>query len=74
MDLVMKKTIHSADDLRSQLQSMVKASSNAEIAVQLGVTRSMVSDLLRGKRDFSERIARSMGYRREIIFRRERAA
>ena len=49
---------------------MAAKSSQKDVADQLGIVRSTLSDLLNGRLDISERIAESMGYRREIVFRK----
>ena len=62
--------IYSQSDLLKELSTLVAESSQTATALRLGITVQMVNDLLRGRRDFSDRIALAMGYRREIIFRK----
>ena len=65
--------IYSQSDLLKELSAMVAESSQTATALHLGITVQMVNDLLRGRRDFSDRIATAMGYQREIIFRKKAA-
>lgn len=65
--------IYSQAELLEELHALVAESSQTAVAAQLGLSVSMVNDLLRGRRDISERIAEAMGYSREIIFRKRAA-
>lgn len=60
--------IYSQNDLLKELRSMAAKSSQKEVAEQLGVTRSAISEILQGRMDISARIAEAMGYRREMMF------
>lgn len=55
--------------MRSVLQAFCKnAGSQAQAARLLKISRAHVSDMLRGRRDISENIARKLGYRRVVMY------
>lgn len=65
----MPKT-YSQSDLLKVLNERIAGSSQKTVAEALGVTPQLVNDLVHGKRDISERIAKALGYTREIVFRK----
>jgi plasmid maintenance system antidote protein VapI len=62
------KTI-SADEARKILEDMVEvAGSQKAIARELEITPSYLSDILDGRRDISDKIARKLGYAKETVY------
>jgi plasmid maintenance system antidote protein VapI len=61
----MPKT-YTENDIVELIRAEVAASSLTETAARLGVSISYVSDLVRGTRNVSERIAEELGFEREI--------
>lgn len=43
-------------------------STQSMVAKELGISSPFLSDMLRGKRDVSENIARKLGYRKIVTF------
>jgi len=68
----MQKTF-SHEQVFRELCARASRVGQTELAKQLGISRSMMNDLLRQRRDISDRIAEALGYTREVIFRRKAA-
>jgi DNA-binding transcriptional regulator YdaS (Cro superfamily) len=56
------------DDLLTELRKRVSVTTQKAVADELGISPMYMNDLLRGRRDISERIAEKMGYRK--VFRK----
>ena len=54
------------NDLRQKAEQI----GQTQLAKDLGISLSMMNDLVHGRRDISERVAEALGYSREIIFRK----
>ena len=65
--------IYTHSEVLQELRKRVELSSQTSVARELGITISMVNDLVRERRDISERIAEALGYTREMIFRKKAA-
>ena len=65
--------IYSQSEVLQELREQVAESSQSEVARSLGLAVSMVNDLLRGRRDVSDRVAELLGFTREVIFRKRAA-
>lgn len=61
---------YSQDELLNELRQRVAASSQRQVAQQLGISTSMMNDLMLGRRDVSDRIAKALGYQRAVVFRK----
>jgi len=57
------------NDLRQKAEHI----GQTQLAKDLGISLSMMNDLVHGRRDISERVAEALGYSREIIFRKTAA-
>ena len=57
------------NDLRQKAERI----GQTQLAKDLGISLSMMNDLVHGRRDISERVAEALGYSREIIFRKTAA-
>ena len=57
------------NDLRQKAEQL----GQTQLAKDLGISLSMMNDLVHGRRDISERVAEALGYSREIIFRKSAA-
>lgn len=57
------------NDLRQKAEQL----GQTQLAKDLGISLSMMNDLVHGRRDISERVAEALGYSREIIFRKRAA-
>lgn len=57
------------NDLRQKAEQI----GQTQLAKDLGISLSMMNDLVHGRRDISERVAEALGYSREIIFRKTAA-
>ena len=64
---------YTQNDLRKEIERMVSMTSQREVASRLGVSPSMICDVLMGRRDITERIAEALGYSRMIVFRKSAA-
>jgi predicted transcriptional regulator len=50
------------------LRNAVKMRSQREVADDLGLSPAFVCDVLKGRREVTERLARKMGYRKVVEF------
>jgi plasmid maintenance system antidote protein VapI len=58
-------------DLRKELIRLLKQKgSQSSLAREIGISSSYLNDVLRGKRQITERIAGHLGYKRSIVFTR----
>jgi len=57
----------------SDLRQKADEIGQTQLAKDLGISLSMMNDLVHGRRDISERIADALGYTRETIFRKKAA-
>jgi len=67
------KTYHT-DDLMRELRGRVGKATQTAVAAELGVSLQHLNDLLMGRRKMSERVAAAMGYRMEVVFRKQSQA
>ena len=67
----MAKKLVNADTLRGQLRAMLKSKNQKDLAARLDIHPSYLCDVLKGRREISERLARAMGYRRAVMFEKE---
>jgi transcriptional regulator with XRE-family HTH domain len=56
------------EQLRDKLKAYCLIKSQKEVARELGVSASYLSDILRGNREFPETIAVLMGYQKTVLF------
>jgi len=54
--------------LIEELRGRSDASSQNEVAAELGISPQFLSDLLAGRKDITRRVAEAMGYRRMVVF------
>lgn len=47
-----------------------KGSSQSKVAKTLGISSPFLSDVLKGRRDISSRLAEAMGYKKIVMFER----
>jgi DNA-binding transcriptional regulator YdaS (Cro superfamily) len=59
----------SNDELKDLIQEMVNvAGSQRAVALELGISEVYLSDILNGRRDVSDNVARKLGYKKEIVY------
>jgi plasmid maintenance system antidote protein VapI len=51
-----------------ELKRRVKCANQREVALALGVTPQFINDVLRGRRDMSENLAKGLGYIKVINY------
>ena len=56
-----------------ELRRKAEEIGQTQLAKDLGISLSMMNDLVHGRRDISERVAEALGYTRQIIFRKSAA-
>lgn len=60
------------DDLIQELKELcLRVGGQHEAARQLGVSNQLINDLLRGRRDFSAKILKPMGYEKQVRYVRK---
>lgn len=62
-----------ADHLIEELRERCANSAQTIVAEQLGISGPFLNQLLSGRREMTDRVARAMGYTREIVFRKKAA-
>jgi plasmid maintenance system antidote protein VapI len=60
----------SQEQLLEDLRKEVSGSTQTAVADKYGISRSMVNEILSGRRDISQHIAEVLGYKRENMFRK----
>ena len=68
---MLKQCTH--EQLIEELGRRAQESSMTEIARQVGVSVVYISEILRGKRPMSDRVAEHLGYERLVIYRKRAA-
>lgn len=58
----------SYEHLLSDLKQRVSVTTQKAVAKSLKVTPQFLNDVLKGKREISKKLARSMGYNKRIVF------
>jgi plasmid maintenance system antidote protein VapI len=53
-------------EIRAELQAMVKPSTLREVAEKLDVSVGFLHDVIRGRRDVTDKVASKLGYRMEV--------
>lgn len=62
-------TVYTADSVMRAIEGLVKLTgSQKEAAKTLGVSPQYLSDILRGRREISDVVARRLGFNREVVF------
>lgn len=64
--------LYEEDDLRQELESMVlQAHSAKQVADEMGISPSYLSDILAARRGISDMVAQRLGYKAERIYVKE---
>lgn len=62
----MKKTA-TQEELHLELRGMVLKSTLTTVAKQLAVSVPFLHDVLKGRRNLTDKVAEAMGYRKEVV-------
>lgn len=62
--------IEGADQVRAELRRRVMRSATKRVAHEIGVSQPVLSLVMNGRREPSERVAEALGFRRKIVFER----
>lgn len=55
-------------DVLEELRKAVKSKTQKSVSVQLGFTPQFINDVVRGRREVSAELAKSLGYERKVYF------
>jgi plasmid maintenance system antidote protein VapI len=61
----MRKQKTPLEALRAKIKAL---GSQSAVARELGITRAYMSDIVRGRRGISPRIANSLGFKKRVVF------
>jgi transcriptional regulator with XRE-family HTH domain len=64
----MKKQPSVNKPLEALKKLVSESESQRKVAERLDITEQYLSDILRGRRDVSEAVAKALGYRKRIVF------
>ena len=59
---------YTSDYLLSELILEVDRLTQKQVAAKMKITPQFLNDVLKGRREISERVARGLGYTRKIVF------
>lgn len=62
--------IKTQDELIAELKNRVAGSTQTAVAEEIGVSLFTLNQILLGRRDISARVARLMGFQKEVVFRK----